>query len=130
MKNDCRGKKRSTAERWTLHGVGLGLVFVVGLLVLSGQASGSFKGDGLHPPLSGEGWSPGHNEPLPPKAPWAAQECMDDFLRNEQRCKDIWCEPASFLWFTWTSCDDSELQDCTDRAKATFDCCISGRSPC
>jgi len=130
MKNfDGRGG-RSVRRQWSIGGLGLALAFVVGVFALSAEASGNFNSDGFMPPPPGDGWGPTDDRLPPPKPPWTAQDCMEDFLRNEQRCKDIWCEPASFLGFNWTSCDDTELEDCTDKAKTTFDCCISGRLPC
>jgi len=60
----------------------------------------------------------------PPQAPVDAQDCLEHFLYNSTRCKGLWCQPASFLWFHWTDCDDGNLQNCIDKVNQAYACCM------
>ena len=72
------------------------------------------------------------DSPGPPGAPQTppshpgehAQHCFERFVDNSERCKQVWCWPASFLWFDWEECNEAELANCVDHAEITYGCCM------
>jgi hypothetical protein len=121
---------QSASSQWSMGALGLALVFVLGVAGLSREALGGTFGDGFIPlpPIDGAGQG-GGSEP-PPKPPMTQQECFDQHLRNQARCKDIWCKPASFIWITWTNCQNHFLDKCIDAAQLVYQCCLTGGTPC
>jgi hypothetical protein len=115
------------SQRGTAGVLGLGLGGLLVALVLGGvvpgEAMASF-GQGWIPPIDDDGTQPPGGTGSPPPAPPQSQECMQEYLENSDRCKAIWCQPASFLWFDWLSCDDGNLAACIANAQSVFDCCL------
>ena len=60
----------------------------------------------------------------PPHPPVDAQACLEKFLSSSWRCQNIWCHPASFMWFDWIDCDTSQLANCMEKVNQAFDCCM------
>jgi hypothetical protein len=116
-------------ERWSLGVLGLAVALMVGAFVLPGEASGGVSGGGWIPvpPADGGGTKVG-DEGKPPQK--ASQECFNDFIDNQKRCKLLWCEPSSLLWFDWTDCLEPYHGTCQGAAKQVFDCCLAGGPPC
>ena len=113
-------------QRGTLGALGLSLAFVVSVFVMQGEASAGVYGGGWNPvpPTGGQSTAGGEEEP-PPKSPKEFQECFDNFLRNQARCKDLWCEPSSILGlYSWTSCKNRFLNSCIQAAETVFYCCM------
>ncbi len=54
-----------------------------------------------------------------------AQWCFDKHLENQARCKFLWCEHQTlFGIFSWTSCDETNLDMCLQDAEWVFKCCV------
>jgi len=120
------GRSDPTRGRAGLAGLGVGVLsgfLVLGVLVLSGEVSASW-GQGWIPPVDEGTGPPGPGTGSPGDAPISSQDCMNDYLSNVERCESIWCEPASFLWFSWNDCDDANLAMCVANAQTTFGCCL------
>lgn len=62
-----------------------------------------------------------------PHAPPGALTCLERYLRNMQRCTDLWCEPVDLLLFTVLDCEDEQLDQCEQQVWAGFLACLEAR---
>ncbi len=67
----------------------------------------------------------GYAKPLPPTTPLTQclQQCFEQYLKNHERCKSLFCD--TFLFIT-LSCDDADYAMCKAHAEDLIDSCIAG----
>ena len=67
---------------------------------------------------------PGGGGGAPPPPPPPSFQCFEILSNGFERCHDTWCEQVSFLFFTWTECDDEQLDGCLDTAQDAYLACM------
>lgn len=99
----------------------LGFVAVLLVFMLRGNES-----------VAQQGSSPGGPPGAPPGAPLGfslpPEDCFDVYFGNVVFCKGLFCGTRGFLWISWLSCDEDELEACLDGAKALLEECLAEKS--
>ncbi len=60
----------------------------------------------------------------PPQAPPGPVDCLGKYMRNMQRCRELWCHTVDYWFFTLVDCEDEALEACEQQAWAAYLACL------